>query len=245
MAELGDTAVFASGGGRLARIDAGTGTTEWITDTSADAFLRVHPPDLVSAHRMFAGSGADDAGGGTLLFHDAATGRVLHRIPAVGLVGLVVVDRIAVVHLPAEHAVRGIDLDTGRVRWQVPLDEEGALATTVTDDPPTVVVHEPLARRVRRLDPATGDVLWEVELSFAPTRPGGSAFLGQPLIAGDRVVVEDRSSLVTVLDLATGERTPGGRRRPGPRRPVGGAAGRGPAGTRLGTGRPPGGRRPQ
>lgn len=197
-------AVFATGAGRLARVDAATGRTEWAVDTAADAYLQYHDQGVVTAHGPTGDQSTraeDDAG---LVLHAAATGEVLQRLGATTLMSHVVTAGRLVVHDPSDAAIRGLDLATGDVLWTRPLEGRGSLGMTTDGSPPLVVVMERGADRVSRLDPRSGEPLWQATLPRSAAHAGSSAFLGQPRVAGDRVVVEDENSVVTVLDADDG-----------------------------------------
>lgn len=204
-------ALLASGAGRLARIDARTGTTVWTTETLDGAHLQPRPPGLVAAQTTVLGP--DTA---SLVLHDAATGEVVHRVGSGGTVmSHLVVDGVLVLHRPAEQTIAGVALDSGRQVWRHDVQEGGSLAFPVDRAArDAVVVMEDGATRVRRLDPSTGKPLWQVDLPESPRGANSSAYLGQPMLVDDHVVVEDPSSVVTVLDLGTGDqrvRVDGGR----------------------------------
>lgn len=195
--------LLVTGGGRLARLDGGTGTTVWDVETLPGGYLQAQPPDHVSVQQLTEG---DDP---RLWIHEAATGaRVLEMAAARIASHLVTGDRL-VVHAPAEGVVRAHDLATGEELWHLLLDGgPGALGFPATAAAPrdALVVLERGSRLVTRLDPATGDPLWSVRLQPSASRAtNGGTFLGTPAILDHHVVVEDTSSVVTVLDLATGE----------------------------------------
>lgn len=211
VASASPDAILAAGSGQLARIDAATGETAWTVPTVDEAYLQAHPPDHVAAQARE--QGPEPA---PLVIHDAASGDVIHRLSDSGpIFSHLVVDGVLVVHRPTEQAVAGISMDTGQQVWRHELRESGALGFPVDRTARgAVVLMDDDATRVRRLDAWTGDPLWQVDLPASPRASGSSAFLGQPMLVNDHVVVEDPSSVVTVLDLATGAqrvRVDGGR----------------------------------
>lgn len=201
VASTSPDAVLATGAGRLARIDAATGQTVWTVDTVEGAYLQAHPPGHVTAQPL-----DQDDGTAPVLVHDTTTGEVVQQLSDGGVVmSHLVTAGVLVVHRPAEQTVDGLSLRTGQPVWSHPLRPRGSLGFPV-DEPSRgpVVVMDDEARLVRRLDPTTGELLWEAELPTSPRGANSSAFLGQPMLVADHVVVEDPSSVVTVLDLATG-----------------------------------------
>lgn len=195
--------LLVTGGGRLARLDATTGATTWDVETLPGGYLQAQPPDHVSVQQLTEG---DDP---RLWIHDVATGTRVLEMPAARVASHLVAGARLVVHAPAEGVVRAHDLTTGEEQWHLLLDGgPGALGFPATATAPrdALVVLERGQRRVTRLDPGTGDPLWSVRLQVPPARSStGGTFLGTPAILDDVVVVEDTSSIVTVLDLATGE----------------------------------------
>lgn len=201
VASTSPDAVLAAGAGRLARIDAATGETAWTVDTAAGAHLQAHPPSHVTAQAI-----QRDEESAPLVIHDAATGEVVQRLSDGGdVMSHLITQDVLVVHRPASSSVDGLALGTGRPMWSHALQERGSLGFPVGQrSGGAVVVMDDEARHVRRLDATTGEPMWEADLPASPRRPNSSAFLGQPMLVGDHVVVEDPSSVVTVLDLATG-----------------------------------------
>lgn len=195
------TAILVAGSGQLARIDAATGTTVWTVPTVDEAYLQAHPPGHVAAQALEQGPGS-----APLVVHDATSGAVLQRLSEGGpVMSHLVIEGVIVVHRPTEQTVDGISMDTGERVWRHELRTSGALGFPVdrTARGPVVVMDDD-ATRVRRLDPATGEPRWRVDLPASPRATNNNAFLGQPMLVDDHVVVEDPSSVVTVLDLATG-----------------------------------------
>lgn len=191
--------LFVTGARRLARVDAATGRTDWVVETLAEAYLQVQPPGHVSAQQLGTRSSPQ------LWLHDLASGQVDLRMPATRVVSHQVVGDVVVVNAPAEGVVRGMELSTGELRWQYVVDTSAALGFPYSPaDPTAVVVLEREANRVLRLSPATGEAIWEAELPAARPSPGSGTFFGQPMLVGDVVVVEDTSSVITLLDAATG-----------------------------------------
>ena len=196
----GATGVLATGNGRLARLDVATGTTVWEVETLPDAYLQAHASGYVSAQQL--GSSADPH----LWIHDMQTGAVAQQMSATRIATHLVVDGTVVVHAPSEGVVRGMDLRTGESRWRVLLDGAGALGYPVTAaDGGEVVVLERDAGRVTRIDPTSGAPTWEARLQRSAATTESTTFFGQPMLVDDVVVVEDTSSVVTVLDVTTGE----------------------------------------
>lgn len=194
-------AILASGAGQLARIDATTGQTLWTVQTLEDAYLQAHPPAHVAAQSLEQGPESTE-----LVIHDATSGHIVQQVPEGGaIMSHLVVDGVIVVHRPPEQAVEGISLETGERVWSHNLRESGALGFPVTPSArgPVVVLDDD-ATRIRRLDPSTGEPLWQVDLPASSRAANSSAYLGQPMLVDDHVVVEDPSSVITVLDLATG-----------------------------------------
>lgn len=205
-------ALLAAGAGQLARIDAATGTTVWTAATLDGAHLLPQPADLVAALTL--DEGPDNP---PLVLHDATTGEVVHRLPSGGATvrSHLVVDDILVVHRPGEQAVTGHSMASGEQVWSHQVEEAGALGFRVDDRTrDAIVVMDGEAAHLRRLDPSTGEPVWQVDLPASPQEANSSAFLSQPMLVGDHLVVEDPSSVVSVLDLDTGRlrvRVDGGR----------------------------------
>lgn len=196
---VGPDGVLATGGARLAHLDIRTGRTLWEVRTVSDAYLQVQPSGHVSAQQLATADAPQ------LWIHDGATGEVLLRMPAVRVASHVVADGVVVVHAPAEGVLRGMDLATGDPRWQVLLGGVGALGFPLPSaEAGAVVVLEREQRRVRRLDARTGDIRWETRLAPSRSSDGAGTFFGQPMLVEDLVVVEDTSSVITVLDVETG-----------------------------------------
>ncbi len=196
-------ALLVSGAGRLARIDAATGRTQWTVETLDSAYLQPRPPDRVAAQPLDQGPDTSP-----LVIHDAASGEVLHRLPSGSAVmSHLIVDGVLVVHRPFEQTVDGYSMGSNQQVWSHELQDGGALGFPAGRAAHTsVVVMNDDATQVRRLDPATGEPLWRVDLPASPRTENSSAYLGQPMLVDDHVVVEDPSSVITVLDLATGRR---------------------------------------
>lgn len=205
-------ALLVAGSGQLARIDAVTGATVWTAATLDGAHLQRGSPERVSAQAL--DEGPDDP---PLVIHDVTTGEVVHRLPSGGgtVRSHLVIDGTLVVHRPVEEAVTGYSMASGEQVWSHQVEGEGAMGFPVDDAARgAVVVMDGEGTRVRRLDPSTGEPVWQVDLPASPQEPNSSAFLSQPMLVGDHLVVEDPSSVVSVLDLATGRlrvRVDGGR----------------------------------
>lgn len=196
----GRTGVLATGGGRLARVDTATGQATWVVDTLPGAYLQAHASGYASAQQL--ANGAQPR----LWVHDLATGAVVQRMPAARIAAHAVLDEVVVVHAPSEGVVRGMDLATGERLWQVLLDSAGALGFAVTPaDEGAAVVLERDAGRVTRIDPATGEPVWTATLEPAASAVEATTFFGHPMLVDDVVVVEDTSSVITVLDADTGQ----------------------------------------
>ena len=192
-------ALLVTGARRLAKLDAATGRAHWVVDTLADAYLQPQPPGHVSAQQL--GTEASPQ----LWLHDLTSGEVVLRMPATRVVGHRVVGDVVVVNAPAEGVVRAMELSTGELRWQYVASASGALGFPYSPGGPApIVVLERDANRVLRLSPDTGEAIWAAELPVPRASRGSSTFFGQPMLVGDVVVVEDTSSVITVLDAATG-----------------------------------------
>lgn len=203
VASASPDSILASGSGQLARLDAATGHTVWTVQTLDSAYLQAHPPAHVAAQSL-----EQEPTSTALVVHDAASGDVVQRLPeGDAVMGHLVVDGVIVVHRPSEQTVEGISLESGQPLWTDSLRESGALGFPVTTSARgAVVVMDDDATRIRRLDPSTGEPLWHVDLPASPRAANSSAYLGQPMLVDDHVVVEDPSSVITVLDVATGGR---------------------------------------
>ena len=90
------------------------------------------------------------------------------------------------------------------VAWRRDAQGDVELAAALDGPARALVVHDRTSRSLRRLDPASGRAVWSAEVPTAPFEANSSSFLARPLLGDGQVLVEDTSSVVTVLDLADG-----------------------------------------
>jgi outer membrane protein assembly factor BamB len=195
---LSDRTALVSGGDRFVALERASGVSRWAVDApeAGPVALATEP------------SGVDVAvlatEGGTLTARDATSGQLrwsqrhdgeLWSPPAVDDASALVATVWSGLDDPR---LRVVDLGTGRVEWDVPVDPYVA-APVLTDGAVVVAQGDGnFSGRVVAYALADGDEMWSASLP-APFQPGTV-----PAATDGEVAVIDRFGTVTLLDAATG-----------------------------------------
>ena len=193
----------------LAGLDPTTGARKWATPVGS-AVRDV----ALTAGRAFAFTQAGD-----LVAMDAATGRVLYRLPlAAGThsaeAGWVVATVTALVAV-TERGVWGLDPATGRTRWH----QDWILSGIRTSPEKPALIGGTLYCQttdghLRAVNPATGAVLWDRLTAADDPSYSGRINGGQPVPAGPRTLLR-RGDALQAWDAVAGRPLPAARQVPG------------------------------
>ena len=190
---LPPVAVLADGRDRLSAVDLRTGELRWRFVAGHGAFA------LKRTGRILLVACGDQA----LSALDVATGELLWRFTAEGRFHVApAVDGDMVIAASGEPgtgdgALYGINLFSGRARWQRSLDAAPASAPVVAPGVATIAIGGPRRASLAAFSPANGELSWMIP------DPGIAA--GAACLALDRTLIVNAPSRVSAIDLDDGK----------------------------------------